>query len=593
MGSTLFSRLGDFLHKKRPWYDLPRLLAMPRLIEIRNELRQKNLYDTEEPALATVDPAQVAPELKTQRTMEGTHNDLAHPRMGSVGARFGRNMPLDKVAPDKAHLFEPNPRLVSRQLMTREKFQPATILNLTAAAWLQFMVHDWFAHKKHHLNEDPVEIPLAEDDPWPYRPMRIRRTVQDEAPAGSKRPPAYANQVTHWWDGSQVYGSDAATLAKLRSLAGGKLKLEANGRLPLDPENGLDLTGLADNWWVGISLMHHLFAAEHNAICDMFQAKYPAWTDEQLFQRARLVNAALMAKIHTIEWTPAILPHQTVQIAMNANWKGLAGENLQDVFEFLDDKEILGGIVGSHAEHHAAPYSLTEEFVAVYRMHPLMPDDLTFRKLADDSVIEERELPDVHASMTRSFMNRHQFSDLWYSFGRMHPGAVRLHNYPRFLQDHTRDSGEHFDLAMIDIYRDRERGVPRYNEFRRLLRKEPVKNFEELTDNAVWREEIRKLYDNDIEKVDLMVGLYAEPLPEGFGFSETAFRIFVLMASRRLKSDRFYTDDYRPEIYTQEGLDYVRNNGLKSVLLRHMPELKPVLERVANPFAPWPSMVKK
>lgn len=31
-----------------------------------------------------------------------------------------------------------------------------------------------------------------------------------------------------------------------------------------------------------------------------------------------------------------------------------------------------------------------------------------------------------------------------------------------------------------------------------------------------------------------MIGLVAEPKPEGFGFSDTAFRIFILMASRRL-----------------------------------------------------------
>ena len=63
------------------------------------------------------------------------------------------------------------------------------------------------------------------------------------------------------------------------------------------------------------------------------------------------------------------------------------------------------------------------------------------------------------------------------------------------------------------------------------------------------------MYNNDIDKVDLMTGLYAEPLPEGFGFSDTAFRIFILMASRRLKSDRFFTDDFVPEIYTEFGLD--------------------------------------
>jgi hypothetical protein len=42
------------------------------------------------------------------------------------------------------------------------------------------------------------------------------------------------------------------------------------------------------------------------------------------------------------------------------------------------------------------------------------------------------------------------------------------------------------------------------------------------------------------------VGMYAEPLPPGFGFSDTAFRVFILMASRRLKSDRFFTSDFRP-----------------------------------------------
>ena len=55
-----------------------------------------------------------------------------------------------------------------------------------------------------------------------------------------------------------------------------------------------------------------------------------------------------------------------------------------------------------------------------------------------------------------------------------------------------------------------------------------------------------------------MTGLYAEPLPEGFGFSDTAFRVFILMASRRLKSDRFFTDDFKPEIYTEFGIDYLQ-----------------------------------
>ena len=72
-----------------------------------------------------------------------------------------------------------------------------------------------------------------------------------------------------------------------------------------------------------------------------------------------------------------------------------------------------------------------------------------------------------------------------------------------------------------------------------------------------------------------------------FAISETAFRIFVLMASRRLKSDRFFTSDYRPEVYTQEGLDWVEENTMKSVILRHYPELAGAMANIENAFAPW------
>jgi hypothetical protein len=275
---------------------------------------------------------------------------------------------------------------------------------------------------------------------------------------------------------------------------------------------------------------------------------------------------------------------------MHTNWYGLAGEKLQEVLPLLNDDELLGGIIGSKHDHHTAPYSLTEEFVAVYRMHPLIPDEVVFRSLATDAVLETVSLPEMSGRKAPGVAGRISMSDLFYSFGRAHPGAVTLHNYPKHLQNLTRDDGEHLDLAAVDIYRDRERGVPRYNQFRQLLHKDPVRSFEELTDNAAWREQIRRVYNNDLESVDLMTGLYAEPLPQGFGFSETAFRVFILMASRRLKSDRFFTDDYRAELYTEFGIDYIRDNSMLTLLKRHLPDLVPALQGVDNAFKPWHSV---
>jgi len=570
----------------RPWHKRPGLLGAIDLVEIRNDLRDQNLHDTEEPALPQqAIPVDLDPALREGRSTDGSFNDLRVPQMGAVGRRFGRNVPLEHVFPDAPNLLIPNPRVVSRELMTRDAFKAVPFLNLLAASWIQFMVHDWFVHKRSET--EAIDIPTLAGDDWGAPSVRVPRSVPVAAPPGSTRPPAYTNLNSHWWDASQIYGCDDATSAKLRTQIGGRLRIEPTGMLPIDPQTGLHISGFTDNWWIGLAMLHTLFTLEHNFICDLLAEQHPDWTDGQLHAKAKLINSAVMAKIHTIEWTPAILPHRLIKRALNVNWSGLLGDDLQEVFEFLDDKELAGGILGTEANHHGAPYSLTEEFVAVYRMHPLLPDQFAFHSVATGRLLETRELPEVAGQRTPAITERVTMADLFYSFGIAHPGAITLHNYPRHLQNLTLGNGERLDLAAVDIFRDRERGVPRYNQFRRLLRKPPVTSFDELTDDPAWRTQIKSVYNGDIEKVDLMTGLFAEPLPDGFGFSETAFRVFILMASRRLKSDRFFTDDWRPEIYTEFGLDYIKKSSMLTVLRRHYPHLTPALTGLENAFHPW------
>jgi hypothetical protein len=585
---ALINRLREKIYKGRPWYERPRLSAVNTLIQIRKDLREQNLHDTEDGPLSGGLPplSENAPE-RVGRTTAGTYNDLKFPRMGAVDTRFGRNFPLKETRPDAATLMTPNPRVISKTLMTREQFQPATILNLLAAAWIQFEVHDWFSHGKVDPANGEFQVPLPEGDDWPEAAMKIPVTEPDSEPSpDAARRPTFRNHVTHWWDGSQIYGSRPTIAAKVRTMQDGKLKLdEARSILLLDDFTGLDLTAIVDNWWIGLSMLHTLFTREHNAIAAELKKRNPGWDDERLFRVARLINAALMAKIHTVEWTPAILPNPLTQLAMRTNWHGLTGEGLQRIIPLLDNSELLGGIVGSKADHHAAPYSLTEEFVAVYRMHPLLRDELEFQSLQGGAPVTH-ELPAVAGKNTRAITETVPMADLFYSFGLMHPGALSLHNYPKHLQLLKKDDGTYFDMAAVDILRDRERGVPRYNRFRELLRKPRVSSFAEMTSNPDWARQLEEVY-GDVDQVDLMTGLYAEPLPPGFGFSETAFRIFVLMASRRLKSDRFFTDDYREEFYTDFGLEHIRNNSMLTVLKRHYPELSPALEGVTNAFQPW------
>src|SRR6185503_11295222 len=174
------------------------------------------------------------------------------------------------------------------------------------------------------------------------------------------------------------------------------------------------------------------------------------------------------------------------------------------------------------------------------RMHPLIRDDYSLRRAADDRLIEQRTFDKIADRHGNDLLQNVPMPDLLYSFGTLHPGALQLHNYPRLLQHFTRPDGKVVDLAAIDVMRMREFGVPRYTLFRELMHMRPLRNFDDVTDNPHWARQMRDVYDGRLDRLDLMVGMFAEPKPMGFGFSDTAFRIFILMASRRLKSDRFF-----------------------------------------------------
>ena len=243
------------------------------------------------------------------------------------------------------------------------------------------------------------------------------------------------------------------------------------------------------------------------------------------------------------------------------------------------------------------------------------------------------------------------------SMGRQRLGALTLQNHPQFLQNlelpRLQSATGKIDVAALDLIRDRERGVPRFNEFRRQYGLRQLTRFDDFVDTRLAKGSperleqerlvglLRQVYGqhrcdaskvitdaqvnadgsritdclghpdgslvDNVEDVDTVVGWLAEfPRPHGFAISETQFQVFILNASRRLFSDRFFTSSFRPEFYTHLGVQWVNQNGpdsrmekgqpnghemevspLKRVLLRTIPELAPELDHVVNAFDPW------
>lgn len=564
------------------------------------------------------------------------------------------------------------------------------------------------------------------------------------------------NTVTAWWDASQIYGFDELSLKRVKRDPKDPAKLlmrprgshngagEKQGYLPIfnscdnagagcvaDPINpawkGQEATGFADNWTVGLSFYHNMFVREHNQFVDTFRAiaakspntdsglrnpaaptkviKYKDVSDEELYQAARLVVSAEIAKIHTIEWTTQLLYDEPLFLGMNANWNGLVQKDnpvnkvlqkivlnhlskspkevkanqfysvfasgagifglgshrynkglfsKKDIWDLRNPDHVNGGV-----NHFGSPFNFPEEFTTVYRLHPLLPDLLEFRELqTPNSISKKVPVVKTFRGKATNAMTDGGLSNWALSMGRQRLGLLTLQNHAQFLQNlelpRLQSATNKIDIAALDLIRDRERGVPRFNEFRRQYGLTQLTSFDDFIDwrlaknSAEYKEQkrliglLREVYGqhvcdagkvitdaqlnddgspindclghpngtlvDNIEDVDTVVGWLSEfTRPHGFAISETQFHVFILNASRRLFSDRFFTSSFRPEFYTSLGVDWVTNNGpdgkkyepeksndhkvevspLKRIMLRTMPELKNELAGVVNVFDPW------
>ncbi|XP_047172437.1 alpha-dioxygenase 1 isoform X1 [Vigna umbellata] len=533
------------------------------------------------------------------RTADGKYNDPFNEVAGSQGTFFGRNMlPVDQ----KEKLLKPDPMVVATKLLSRRTYKDTgKQFNLIAASWIQFMIHDWIDHLE-DTKQIELTAPKEVAGQCPLKSFKFFKTK--EIPTGFYEIKTGSSNIrTPWWDGSAVYGSNGEVLQKVRTFKDGKLNISKDGNL-LHNENGTAVAGDIRNSWAGVSTLQSLFIQEHNAVCDSLKKYYPYLNDEELYRHARLVTSAVIAKVHTIDWTVELLKTDTLLAGMRSNWYGLLGKKFKDTFGHVGGS-ILGGFVGmKKPENHGVAYSLTEEFTSVYRMHPLLPDNLHLRDLSATPgpnkslpVVKEIPMKNLIGLPGEKTLTEIGVARQLVSMGHQACGALELWNYPEWLRDLVpqnmdgTERSEHVDLAALEIYRDRERNVARYNQFRRSLLLIPISKWEDLTDDKEAIKVLEEVYGDDVEELDLLVGLMAEKKIKGFAISETAFVIFIVMATRRLEADRFFTSNYNEETYTKKGLEWVNTTeSLKDVIDRHYPEMTHKWLNSSSAFSVWDSL---
>jgi len=309
-----------------PWHRLPTLLGLGLLAARRVVLQRLALLPVggePSPAGAVPPPPVAVP----YRTPDGSGNDREHPYAGAHGVYLGRNVPPVPVGERRLH--EPSPQVVAERLLARRRSGAGGVaykhagdqFNVVAAAWIQFMVHSWLRH----INEPGFGAGLPEGTAdggggggsgggggggdgdqigssgggggrCPLSSFTFPSSREEGvSPAGDGG--GFRTSRTMWWDGSALYGQTEGEVAAGRTGKGGEVRV---GPARAD---GPRRAGDQANTWVGMTVLQELFGAEHNAVVRMLAGRYSGWDDEQLFRVGRLVVAAVIAKIHTVDWT--------------------------------------------------------------------------------------------------------------------------------------------------------------------------------------------------------------------------------------------------------------------------------------------------
>ncbi|XP_057265017.1 prostaglandin G/H synthase 1 [Pezoporus wallicus] len=365
----------------------------------------------------------------------------------------------------------------------------------------------------------------------------------------------FTKALGHGVDLGHLYGDNLQRQHQLRLFKDGKLKFQVvDGEVypptvtdapvhmvypPATPKEkqlaiGQEVFGLLP----GLCMYATLWLREHNRVCDVLKREHPTWSDEQLFQTARL-----------------ILIGETIKIIIEDYVQHLSGYYLSLKF----DPELLFGTQFQYRNRIAV------EFNQLYHWHGLMPDSF---------VIQGEEYSYEQFLYNTSMLMDYGVEALVESFSKQIAGRIgggqTIH-------------ANVLKVAIGVIKESRQLRLQPFNEYRKRFGMRPYKSFQELTGEEEKAAELQELY-GDIDALEFYPGLLLEkPQPNGI-FGESMVEIGAPFSLKGLLGNPICSPEYwKPSTFGgATGFDIVKTASLKKLVCLNVKKCPYVSFRVPD-----------
>jgi len=274
---------------------------------------------------------------------------------------------------------------------------------------------------------------------------------------------------------------------------------------------------------IGYAACSVLFLREHNRLARAIEAKHPNWSDDRIFETARNTLIVIGLKL--------VIEDYIVQLA-------------QTPFRLQMDP----GLAPRRPWYRTNRIAI--EFNLLYRWHSMAPEvveaggkSLTFHELQFNNALLERV----------------GLETLMDALSRQPAGYIGLSNVPDFLmgaETSAHRMSRAFALAPMNAYR-RHFGL------------KPLTSFDTLGADIATRNELKRLYANDIDAVEFLPGMFSEDERGDASFGSLLMRMVGFDAfTQALTNPLLAPQLFVQETFSQIGWDAIHETNSLDDLFR-------------------------